>query len=178
MLKQRLVFLIPLALFLGLAGYFFIGLGRDTSLVNSPLIDKPLPELDVPPLKDGKPGLKTADLKGEPQILNVFASWCIPCRAEHPLITQLAKKHGVTVNALNWKDKPEAALAWLEELGDPYTRIGKDQAGRAGIDLGVYGVPETYVIDADGRIRFKHVGPIQKRHLEQDILPLLEELRQ
>lgn len=178
MMKQRLIFLIPLVLFLGLAVYFFVGLGRDTSLVESPLIDKPLPELDVPPLKEGKPGLKTAELIGEPQLINVFASWCIPCKAEHPLITQLAKKHGVKVNALNWKDKPEDALAWLEELGDPYTRIGEDQAGRAGIDLGVYGVPETYVIDAEGRIRFKHVGPLQPRHLEQDILPLLEELRQ
>lgn len=178
MLKQRLVFLIPLLLFLGLAGYFFVGLGRDVTLVQSPLIDKPLPALDVPPLKDGKPGLKTSDFKGEPQIINVFASWCIPCRAEHPLITQLADKYGLKVNGLNWKDKPADALAWLEELGDPYTRIGADEHGRAGIDLGVYGVPETYLVDAEGRIRFKHVGPLQPRHLEQEILPLLEEMSQ
>ncbi len=176
MMKRRLVFLVPLALFMGLAGYFYFGLGRDVTQVPSALIDKPLPDLDVPPLLDDMPGLKTADLKGKAQIINVFASWCVPCRAEHPIITKLAKQYGVKVNALNWKDKPEDAKAWLDKLGNPYATVGSDQKGRAGIDLGVYGVPETYVIDAQGRIRYKIAAPLQQRNLDQDILPLLKEL--
>lgn len=174
---QRLIFLLPLALFLGLAVYLFVGLGRDVSEVPSAMIDKPVPSMDLPPLKDGKPGMATPDFKGEVQVINVFASWCVPCRAEHPLVTQLAEEHGITVNGLNWKDKPADARKWLKDLGDPYARIGSDENGRAGIDLGVYGVPETYVIDAEGRIRYKHTGPLQLRHLKQDILPLIEELR-
>ncbi len=179
-MKTRLPFILPLILFMGLAIYFLLGLERATEVsrdfIPSAMIDKPLPEMSLAPLVVGKPGLITSELKGEVQIINVFASWCIPCRAEHPMVTSLSKKHGLNLVGLNYKDKPEAALKWLSDLGDPYDRIGADVTGRAGINLGVYGVPETYVIDKEGIIKFRHVGPLQVRHIEEDILPLVESL--
>jgi cytochrome c biogenesis protein CcmG/thiol:disulfide interchange protein DsbE len=124
-------------------------------------------------------GLSRADLGGGegPMLVNVFASWCVPCRIEHPLIARLAEEHGVTVHGLNYKDRPGAALAWLQEMGDPYAKIGSDQNGRVGIEWGVYGVPETFVIDKEGRVAYKHVGPLQPRDVERTILPLLEKLK-
>ena len=110
-------------------------------------------------------------------MVNVFASWCIPCRVEHPIITRLAERDDVAVFGLNYKDKPEDAKAWLAELGDPYDRIGADRDGRVGIDWGVYGVPETFVVGRDGRIRYKHVGPLTAEAVAERILPLVEELR-
>ncbi|WP_328597108.1 DsbE family thiol:disulfide interchange protein [Curvivirga aplysinae] len=181
-MMRRLPFILPLVLFAGLAIYFVFGLQRasevGTEFVPSALIGKPFPEMNLAPLQPNKPGLKTADLKGQISVVNVFASWCVPCRAEHPMITRLAEKEGLNVIGLNYKDKPEDARNWLDELGDPYMAIGIDRDGRGGIDLGVYGVPETYVVDQEGIIRFRHVGPIQLRHLEDDILPLVEELSQ
>ena len=109
-------------------------------------------------------------------MVNVFASWCVPCRAEHPVLTHLAREKGVPLIGLNWKDGPEAARAFLAELGDPYERIGSDPGGRAGIDWGVYGVPETYVVDAAGNIRYKHVGPLSRQDVEETILPILRRL--
>ncbi len=166
---------LPLLLFMIVAIYFAVGLTHDPQQLDSARLGQPMPDFTTPPLLADRPGLATADLKGKPQLVNVFASWCVPCRAEHPLITRLAES-GVTVNALNWKDDPVAARAWLAELGNPYSRIGADTSGRAGIELGVYGVPETYVIDAAGVIRFRHAGPLQERHLREDILPLLARL--
>lgn len=181
-MSRRLPFILPLVLFAGLAIYFVFGLQRasevGTEFVPSALIGKPFPQMDLVALQPNKPGLTTADLGGDVFVVNVFASWCIPCRAEHPMITRLALKEGVKVIGLNYKDKPEDARIWLEELGDPYAAIGVDRDGRAGIDLGVYGVPETYVVDREGIIRFRHVGPLQLRHLEDDILPLVKELNQ
>ncbi|MEQ8604814.1 MAG: DsbE family thiol:disulfide interchange protein [Marivibrio sp.] len=177
---KRLVYLLPLAVFLGVAGYFAAQLlsGRDAMEVPSALIDRPAPEFALPPLWDGGEGLSTADLKGGgPAIVNVFASWCVPCRAEHPMLMRLAEETGAPVHGIAYKDDPAASKAFLEELGDPYTKIGVDQNGRVAIDWGVYGVPETYVLDGDGRIRYKRTGPITPRHMEDDILPLLEELR-
>lgn len=173
----RALFLLPLVLFAALAGYFFVRLGDDASIVPSALIDKPFPAITTAPLLPNKPGIETADFKGSPKILNVWASWCIPCRAEHPLIMRLAEESGVETLGLNYKDKPQDAIAWLNELGDPYAQIGADDTGRAGIELGVYGVPETYITDSDGRIRYKRVGPVTPEILEEEILPLLEELK-
>lgn len=174
----RLIFLLP-ALLVVLVGIGLgVGLTRDSNELPSTLIDQPVPELALPAV-DGlaQPGLATADLTGDIKLLNVFASWCAPCRVEHPVLTRLAEVYDVPLYGVNYKDAPEAAVAFLEELGNPYTRIGADEDGRAGIDLGVYGVPETFVIDGDGRIRYRHAGPLMPRDVEDVILPLIEELR-
>jgi len=175
--QRRLLYILPPLGFLALAALFWVGLGRDPGVLPSALIDQPVPEFDLPPLKDDKPGLASADLTGEVSLVNVFASWCIPCRVEHPIITRLAERDDVAVFGLNYKDKPEDAKAWLAELGDPYDRIGADRDGRVGIDWGVYGVPETFVVGRDGRIRYKHVGPLTAEAVAERILPLVEELR-
>ena len=174
---KRLFFLLPLAIFLGMAFYFAIGLTKDPRILPSALIDQPVPAFDLPALKPEKPGLATSDLKGEVTIVNVFASWCVPCRAEHPLWMKLAETGEVPIHAINWKDQRAAAVTWLRELGDPYSRIGHDLDNKAGIEWGVYGVPETYVIDRDGRIRYKHVGPLFPETYTEVIEPLLKELR-
>jgi len=176
---SRLLFALPLLIFGVVAGYFFVQLGKDPSILPSALIDKPVPSFETGALLEGKPGLATADFKtGKVVLVNIWASWCIPCRAEHPLVTRLAKDDGMTIYAINYKDTREAATAWLNELGDPYQRIGFDQSGRAGIEWGVYGVPETYVIDGEGRIRWKRVGPMTPELVEDELKPLLADLQQ
>ena len=133
----------------------------------------------LPPLPGaGVPGLDPAAIKGEVALVNVFASWCLPCKVEHPLLMRLARENIVAVYGINYKDDENQALAWLKNLGNPYRAIGYDGSGRAGIEWGVYGVPETFVIDKAGRIRFKHVGPIEPRDLEETLLPLISRLSQ
>lgn len=171
---MRWVFLAPLALFAVVAGYFAVGLTRDPGTLPSALLNKPAPEFALPPLTDGKPGLATVDLKGVPALVNVWASWCVPCRAEHPVLIRLARD--VPVYGFNYKDKPEDAKRFLTELGDPYRRIGVDTNGRAAIDWGVYGVPETFVVDGDGRIRHRHVGALTDKAVAETIRPLLKSL--
>ncbi|MSO76665.1 MAG: DsbE family thiol:disulfide interchange protein [Alphaproteobacteria bacterium] len=179
---RRLLYFLPLVLFAGIAVYFYLGLHRDPRAVPSALIDKPVPDFALAPLAgraNGREtaGLATADLRrGEVTLVNVFASWCAPCRIEHPQIKHLAEVLKVRVDAINYKDKPEAALDWLVRLGDPYGRIGADPDGRAAIEWGVYGVPETYVVDRQGVIRYRHVGPVMPHDVEQVILPLLRRL--
>ncbi len=172
---RRLLFFLPLALFAVLAGYFVIGLGHDPSLLPSALIDHPVPEFKLPALGD-KPGLATTDLTGEVALVNFFASWCVPCRAEHPNLMRLAGEAHVALYGINYKDKPEDARGLLAQLGDPYRRIGVDRDGRTFIDFGAYGVPETYIIDKAGRIRFRQVGPITQEDYDGKILPLLKQL--
>ncbi|MBP2311404.1 DsbE family thiol:disulfide interchange protein [Azospirillum soli] len=174
---RRLIFLLPLLLFVGVGVAFFLGFERDPRNIPSALIDKPVPAFDLPPLPGRKEGLSNATLKGDVTLVNVFASWCIPCKVEHPVITRLAREQGVTVRAINHKDKAEDALAWLQRNGDPYASIGADLDGRASIDWGVYGVPETFLVDRQGRIRFKHVGPLTPQVVEEQILPLVKQLR-
>lgn len=178
-MKSRLPYLLPLGLFLVLALYFAVGLTKDPKIIPSALIDKPAPEFTLPPITGGKGnGFSTADLKtGRVSVVNVFASWCVPCRAEHPEINKLAKMGIVAVYGLNYKDPPKEALAWLDKLGDSYTAVGADESGRVGIDWGVYGVPETFIVDGSGRIRFKHVGPIVGDKLEKEILPLIRAIQ-
>jgi len=173
---MRLLYLLPLALFLVLLGYFALGLQRDPHLLPSAMIDKPAPEFNLPALLPDKPGVARADLDG-PLIVNFFASWCVPCRAEHPMLGRLSAE-GVTVLGIAWKDKPDTARAWLKELGDPYRRVGIDQDGRVGIDFGVYGVPETYVIDRTGKIRYRQALPLTPEDLKDKIRPLLAALKQ
>ena len=174
---KRVIYVVPLAAFLTIAVYFAVGLTKDPRIIPSALIDQPVPAFDLPPLKASKPGLARGDLTGEVSIVNVFASWCVPCKAEHPLWMRLARDGTVPVHAINWKDTRAAATGWLDRLGDPYRRIGFDEKNTAGIEWGVYGVPETYVIDREGRIRYKHVGPVFEETWRDTIEPLLKELR-
>ncbi|GAB4175323.1 MAG: DsbE family thiol:disulfide interchange protein [Rhodocyclaceae bacterium] len=167
---------LPLAFFAVLAVALGIGLTLDPREVPSPLIGKPVPEFKLPPVKGRTLGLATADLRGEVSMVNVFASWCTACREEHPLWVELKKRNVVPIHGLNYKDKPGDAARWLDDLGDPYTRTGADIDGRVGIDWGVYGVPETFVIDRQGRIAYKHIGAITPRVLEDKLLPLIERL--
>jgi cytochrome c biogenesis protein CcmG/thiol:disulfide interchange protein DsbE len=173
----RLLLLAPLIVFIGLVAAFAARLGSDASLVPSPLIGKAVPAFSLPPVKGRQLGLSSADLKGEVSLVNVFASWCVACRQEHPLFMQLKTSGTVPIHGLNYKDKPDDAAAWLNTMGDPYTRTGADLDGRVGIDWGVYGVPETFVIDAAGRIAFKQIGPISQEILDQTILPLVRKLQ-
>jgi cytochrome c biogenesis protein CcmG/thiol:disulfide interchange protein DsbE len=168
---------IPFAIFVVLLAFLWIGLGRDPSVVPSPLVGKPAPAFRLAQLH--KPGerLQNADLKGQVWLLNVWASWCVSCRTEHPLLVQLAKTHLVPVYGLDYKDKSEQALAWLVQNGDPYTASIVDADGRVGIDYGVYGVPETFLIDKAGVVRYKQIGPLTAEALNEKILPLVRELQ-
>jgi cytochrome c biogenesis protein CcmG/thiol:disulfide interchange protein DsbE len=175
--RRALLFLLPLLLFAVVGVFLAIGLTRDPSTLPSALIGKPAPAFALPPINGRDDhGFGRADLGGQPMLVNVFASWCVPCRIEHPVIGRLAEQ-GVVVQGINFKDKPEDAKAWLKELGDPFRHVGADRDGRVGIEWGVYGVPETYVIGRDGQIAYRHVGPLQPRDVEQKILPLLEKLK-
>jgi len=173
---RRLLFLIPAAAFALVIAAFAFGLGRDPSILPSTLIDKPLPAFDLPPLRPDAAGLKTADLTGEPRLLNVFASWCVACRVEHPVLLRI-KAEGVPIDGLDWKDEPADGLRYLVDQGDPYRLTGNDRAGRAGIDLGVAAVPETFLIDRHGRVRYKQVGPITPDAWDRVIRPLMDRLK-
>ncbi len=169
-------FLLPVVIFALLAGLLGWGLTRDPKEVPSPLIGKPAPEFTAPRLLDPQKTFSSKDYLGQVWVLNVFASWCVACRAEHEFITQLARMQLVPVVGLDYKDKPEDGRAWLRQLGNPYTVIPTDEKGRIGIDWGVYGVPETFIIDKQGRIAYKHIGPINADSLRNIIVPKLKEL--
>jgi cytochrome c biogenesis protein CcmG/thiol:disulfide interchange protein DsbE len=172
---RRWLFVLPAVAFGLLTTGFYVGLYTDTNVLPSALIDEPAPQFDLPPLPGQGQGFSTADLKGHVSLVNTFASWCLPCREEHPVLNALAATKRVTIYGIDYKDKEEAASAWLGELGNPYARIGAD-SGRVGIDWGVYGVPETFVVDRAGRIRYKHVGPLTEADVEHKILPLVAKL--
>ena len=177
-LSRRLALALPAVIFAGVALEFGFGLRRDPSGLPSALLNKPVPRFDLPPVKGRLLGLSSTDLEGEVALVNVFASWCTACRFEHPLLLQLRQKDPVPIHAIDYKDKPDDAARWLDDLGDPYTRTGADIDGRVAIDWGVYGVPETYVVDRAGRIAYKQVGPITQQVLDDTILPLIARLRQ
>ena len=170
-------FLIPLVLFLVLAVFLAIGLNRDPHEVPSPLINKPAPAFEIPQLSESSQSFSPASMKGQVWILNVWASWCVACREEHPVLVELAKSKMAPIIGLDYKDKREDALAMLAKQGNPYLLSAFDSNGRVGIDYGVYGVPETYVIDKAGIIRFKHIGPITMDLLNKKIYPLISELQ-
>ena len=170
--------LLPVAVFLALVAFLAIGLTLNPREVPSPLIGKPVPAFDLPPVKGRTLGLASADLgKGEVSLVNVFASWCVACRAEHHVLMDLKAQERVPIHGLNYKDQPDDAARWLAEWGDPYTRTGADVDGRVGIDWGVYGVPETFVIGPDGRIAYKHIGPITPEFVSERLMPMVERLR-
>ena len=169
---------IPLAVFAVLVGFLFVGLFRDPREVPSPLIDKPAPAFSLADLHRPGTRVATSDFKGRVWLLNVWASWCVSCRVEHPLLVELAKSKVVPIVGLNYKDKDAEGRAWLEQHGDPYTLSVVDADGRVGIDWGVYGVPETFVVDKGGVIRYKHIGPLSAEALQQTILPLVRRLEQ
>lgn len=175
--SRRLGSWVPVIIFLILVIFLGRGLFMDPGLVPSPLIGKPVPQFDLPPVQGRTLGLENANLRGEVSLVNVFASWCTACRTEHPLLMRLAASATVPVHGLNYKDKPEDASAWLDSMGDPYTRTGADINGRAGIDWGVYGVPETFVIDREGKIAYKHIGPISEADWDNTLLPLVQRLQ-
>ena len=169
-------YLIPLGIFVVLVIFLAIGLGRDPHEVPSPLINKAAPTFRLPQLKEPSKTFSSDDMHGKVWILNVWASWCVSCREEHPLLIEYATSGAVPIYGLNWKDKREDALAWLEDLGDPYVLSVADRDGRIAIDYGVYGAPETYVIDQSGTIRFKQIGAVTQDVWSQKILPLVQEL--
>lgn len=173
---RALKFLIPLALFGVLAWFLFSGLSLNPREVPSPLIGKPAPDFQLVRLDDPDKPVRRDDLLGKPWIMNVWASWCAPCREEHPVVIDLARRGGVPVVGLNYKDRPGDARNWLQRLGDPYAVTLVDFDGKVGIDFGVYGVPETFVIDAQGIIRYKHVGVLTPAVVSERIEPLLRKL--
>jgi cytochrome c biogenesis protein CcmG/thiol:disulfide interchange protein DsbE len=173
---KRFWFLIPLACFLGLAAVLAAGLKRDPREVPSPLIGKPAPAFALPRLDDPTKTIRLEDMRGKVWILNVWASWCVACREEHPLLMEFAKKRVVPIYGLDYKDERADATAWLARFGNPYDASLVDADGRVGIDFGVYGVPETFVIDRDGVIRLKHIGPLTPDVLATKIEPLLKKL--
>ncbi|MGB3335808.1 MAG: DsbE family thiol:disulfide interchange protein [Devosia sp.] len=175
---RYVLFGLPLIALIALVAVFAMSIDRDPGLVRSVLIDKPAPVFamdEVPEL--GVPGFDTSSLEGEVTVVNVFASWCIPCRDEHPLLVALKDITGVRLFGINQNDAPENARAFLAELGNPYDAVGTDRDRRVSIDWGVYGVPETFVVDAAGVITFKHVGPLTPEAIETELLPAIEAAR-
>ncbi len=168
---KSLRFILPLAVFISLIVLFMNTLNRDTRYVPSPLIDKPAPDFSLPLLSDPNTVRSPKDLLGHPWIMNIWASWCAACRIEHPLFNQLAAQTDIMLVGMNYKDENPAAEQWLAQMGNPYQQIIVDAKGSAGLDWGVYGVPETFLIDAEGIIRYKHVGPITADTVRDIILP-------
>ncbi|MGE0259078.1 MAG: DsbE family thiol:disulfide interchange protein [Alphaproteobacteria bacterium] len=169
------MYLLPAAVFALVVIFLIGGLNKDPNLLPSPLINEPAPAFSLPSLAGDANGLSSADLTGKVSLVNFFASWCVPCRVEHPVLNALAQSKRVAIYGINYKDKPEAARAWIAELGNPYTRIGAD-SGRVGIEWGIYGVPETFVVDRYGRIRYKQALPLTPDDIERKILPLIAQL--
>ena len=172
-MARKLIYLTPAAVLAALLAAFALGLGHDPHLLPSALIDRPAPEFALPGLYDGANGLTRKDLDGRITVINFFASWCVPCREEQPALMELARRRGVILDGIAYKDKPDESRRFLDRFGNPYALIGVDSSGTTGIDFGVYGVPETYVVDAAGRIRYRHVGPLTAADVRDKILPVL-----
>jgi cytochrome c biogenesis protein CcmG, thiol:disulfide interchange protein DsbE len=172
-MARRLAFLVPVALFAMLLIAFAMGLNRDPQLLPSALINRPAPDFTLPGLYDPARGLARQDLGGGITIVNFFASWCAPCREEQGTLAALAHRDGVTLDGIAYKDKPADARRFLDELGNPFNRVAVDRDGDTAINFGVYGVPETYVIDRSGHIRYRQVGPLSQQDIDQKILPMI-----
>ena len=176
-MTRYLRYLVPLAIFFVLVAFLYRGLSLDPKRVPSPLVGKPMPEFSQPRLKDPAATLSNSDLMGKVSILNIWATWCVSCRAEHEVLLLLAKTGKVDIYGLNYKDERDKALQWLAQLGDPYVANAFDADGRVGINWGVYGAPETFITDRQGIIRHKHIGPLTVDSLNNEILPLIAELQ-
>jgi len=173
---RRLIYVLPAVAFVALAIYFYASLSQDPSVLPSAMINEEAPAFTLAGLGDA-PGFKKDEFSGQVVLINFFASWCVPCRAEHPLLMSISRELSVPLYGIDYKDKPEDAARFLSELGNPYGRVGVDRDGRVGIDFGVYGVPETYVIDKAGRIRWRHVGPLTPSDVAKEIAPLVKTLQ-
>ncbi len=168
---------LPLLAFVVLAGFLAWGLQRDPSRIESPLVNNSAPAIELPVLATGE-RFKSEGLQGRVWVLNVFASWCVACVSEHPLLVDLANQRpDIVLVGLNYKDTTQDAVAWLNRFGDPFDVVAEDQAGKVGIDWGVYGVPETFVIDGMGQVRYKHIGPLTEQSIADELLPLLDSLQ-
>ncbi|MBF2761317.1 MAG: DsbE family thiol:disulfide interchange protein [Ectothiorhodospiraceae bacterium AqS1] len=174
--RNRWLYPLPALLFALIALSLYLGLKRDPTLVPSPLVGKSVPEFALPPVQGRNLGLSSDDLRQGPSLVNIFASWCVACRHEHSLLVDLARSGTIAIHGLNYKDDPAAARKWLDDLGDPYTRTGMDADGRVGLEWGVYGVPETFLVDATGRIVHKHVGPLTRQDIDETFLPMIRAL--
>ncbi len=173
---KTLRYLIPLIMFMVLVVFLYIGLGKDPRKLDSTLIDQNAPVFDLPRVTQAEKRISSQELKGQVTLLNVWASWCVSCRQEHPLLMQLSQQKRINLYGLNWKDELPAAQAWLNRHGDPYIASAFDNTGRTGIDYGVTGTPETFVIDKQGVVRYKHVGPIGVRQFTDILWPMIQEL--
>jgi cytochrome c biogenesis protein CcmG, thiol:disulfide interchange protein DsbE len=176
-LRRRLFYAAPAAGFVGLSAVLGWGLTRDPRELPSTLIGRPVPTFSLLPVQGRTLGLSTSNLRGEVPLVNFFASWCVACRAEHPLLLAMAQSGAAIIHGINYKDAPADAARWLDMLGDPYARTGTDRDGRVGIEWGLYGVPETYVVSAQGGVVHKHAGPLTEQVRDATIMPLIERLR-
>ena len=174
---KRWIYLLPLVLFAVLMVFFFFGLGLNPRLIPSPLIGQPAPAFSLPKLSNANELIRHTDLKGEVSLLNIWATWCTSCRQEHPVLMKIAQSKEVPIYGLYYKDTPEQGVVWLENYGDPYRENAVDEDGRVGIEWGAYGTPETFLIDQNGIIRYKHVGPISWHDWETTLLPMVKSLR-
>ncbi|MDX1811323.1 MAG: DsbE family thiol:disulfide interchange protein [Gammaproteobacteria bacterium] len=170
-------YLAPIIIFAALIGFFYLGLQKDPKLLPSALIGKPAPAFNLMRLFKPEEHFSPADMKGKVWILNVWASWCESCRYENPLFLQITKNSDVPIYGLNYKDKPEDAKRWLQQFGNPYSLIAVDSNGYVGIDFGVYGVPESFIIDKEGIIRYRHAGPVSREDWRTIFMPKIQELR-
>ena len=175
----KTVFVLPFLVFFGVITYFTIPIVKksDPKLLPSARVDKDVPENNLPPLFKNKRGFDHEDLVGGETLVNFFSSWCGPCRVEHDILMKISEGKTVRLFGINYKDQTQAAIRWLQELGDPFEKIVADRDGRAAIDWGVYGVPETYLIDKEGKVRYRHVGPLTERVLEEKLMPIIQLLR-
>ncbi|MCB2113242.1 MAG: DsbE family thiol:disulfide interchange protein [Parvularculaceae bacterium] len=175
---KRFFLLAPLALFIVLGGYFVAGLKRDPMRIPSVLIDRPLPAIELDAIEGFEKGFSSRDIEGEVALVNIFGSWCASCVIEHPMLMEIAASGEVVIVGIDWKDPKGAGALWLRKNGNPYHFVGDDAAGRTAIDLGVTGAPETFVVDANGRIRYKHVGPVTPEVWRYQLRPLVRQLKE
>jgi cytochrome c biogenesis protein CcmG/thiol:disulfide interchange protein DsbE len=176
-MNRSVRFLLPLLIFAGIAAFLFRGLGMDPRKVPSPLVGKPAPAFSLPELRDPERTVSDQDLKGKVSLVNVWATWCVSCRAEHDELMKVSREDGIQIVGLNYKDERNEALQWLRRYGNPYAMNAFDREGRVGIDWGVYGTPETFLVDREGIIRYKQIGPINRQVWEETLRPLVQELK-
>lgn len=175
---RRILYIVPLAVFLVLAAYFWVGLGKDPQIIPSVLIDQPVPPFALKPIQGRDRGFSSDDLPGRVSLVNIFGSWCVACRIEHPLLMKLKADGVVPIYGIDWRENdPAAGPAWLAKYGDPYTLIGDDPDSKAAIAFGVTGAPETFIVDVRGVIRYKQIGPITPKIWERELWPIIQKLR-
>lgn len=175
---KKLIYLAPVLVLAAMAVMFTVGLGRDPKTIPSVLIDRPVPAFSLDALPGRERALSSADLKGQVSLVNIFGSWCVACIAEHPILVRIAESGAVPIHGIAWREKdPADAMRWLNRHGDPYDRVGHDADSRVAIDFGVTGAPETFVVDAQGVIRYKHIGPVTPDVWDNTLLPMIEQLR-